>query len=104
MRLKLVQVSFLAMIVMSGRALAATASPDLVPTGYTLAGTDALASRLINTKVFSGTTADAAEIGYVKDLVLDSNGKATAVILGMGVSGGWRKERCRSVFPNPMDA
>jgi len=65
-------------------ALAATATPDLVPSGYTVANDDALASRVLNSKVFSGSAADAPEVGYVKDLVLGTSGKISAVVLGVG--------------------
>ena len=71
-------------LALSGSALAATATPDLVPSGYTIANTDALASRVINAKVYSGPNADAAEIGYVKDLVLGASGQISAVVLGIG--------------------
>ena len=54
------------------------------PSGYTIANTDALASRVINAKVYSGTAADAPEIGYVKDLVLGASGQISAVVLGIG--------------------
>jgi len=84
MKALLLQSSVLALITVGGPTWAATSAPDLVPTGYTLAQTDSLASRLINSKVYSGTAADAPEIGYVKDVVLDASGQATAVILGIG--------------------
>jgi len=84
MKASFLQISVLALIVAAGPTWAATSAPDLVPTGYTLAQTDSLASRLINSKVYSGTAADAPEIGYIKDVVLDASGQATAVILGIG--------------------
>ena len=71
-------------VALSGSVFAATATPDLVPSGYTIANTDALASRVINAKVYSGPNADAAEIGYVKDLVLGASGQISAVVLGIG--------------------
>jgi len=63
---------------------ATTAVPDLVPSGYTTAATDLFATKLMGSKVYSGTAADAAEIGYVKDVILGSDGKITAIILGIG--------------------
>jgi sporulation protein YlmC with PRC-barrel domain len=60
------------------------AAPDLVPSGFKVAKTDALATRLINSKVYSGTAADAPEIGYVKDIVLGASGQVAAVVLGIG--------------------
>ena len=85
MKQKFLSVSVMALtLVLSGSAFAATATPDLVPSGYTIASTDALASRVINAKVYSGPTPDAAEIGYVKDIVLGSSGQISAVILGIG--------------------
>lgn len=85
MKLKLLGVSVVALtIALGGSALSATATPDLVPSGYTLADTDALASRVINSKVYSGTASDAAEIGYVKDVVLGASGQVSAVVLGVG--------------------
>ena len=71
-------------VAMSGSVVAATATPDLVPSGYTIANTDALASRVINAKVYAGPNADAAEVGYVKDLVLGASGQISAVVLGIG--------------------
>lgn len=65
-------------------ASAATATPDMVPSGYTVANTDALATRVLNSKVYSGTAADAPEVGYVKDLVLGASGQISAVVLGIG--------------------
>jgi sporulation protein YlmC with PRC-barrel domain len=67
-----------------GPSLGVAAAPDLVPNGYTVANTDALATRLINSKVYSGTAADAPEIGYVKDIVLGASGQVAAVVLGIG--------------------
>jgi len=85
MKLKFLSVSAMALtLALSGPAFAATATPDLVPSGYTIASTDALASRVINAKVYSGPDADAAEIGYVKDLVLGASGQISAVVLGVG--------------------
>lgn len=85
MNLKFLTVSALALIIaLGGPALAATATPDLVPSGYTIDKSDALASRVINSKIYSGTAADAAEIGYVKDLVLSASGQISAVVLGVG--------------------
>ena len=85
MKQKFLSVSVMALtLVLSGSAFAATATPDLVPSGYTIASTDALASRVINAKVYSGPNPDAAEIGYVKDIVLGSSGQISAVILGIG--------------------
>ena len=85
MNLKFLSVSVIALtIALGGPALSATTTPDLVPSGYTIATNDALASRVINTKVYSGTAADAAEIGYVKDLVLGASGQISAVVLGIG--------------------
>ncbi|MEO9231280.1 MAG: PRC-barrel domain-containing protein [Devosia sp.] len=85
MTLKSLSVSLIALtIAVSGSALAATTTPDLVPSGYTIASTDALASRVINSKVYSGAAADAAEIGYVKDIVLGASGQISAVVLGIG--------------------
>lgn len=64
MKLHFLSVSALAStIALGGSAFAATATPDLVPSGYTISNTDALASRVINSKVYSGTAADAPEIG-----------------------------------------
>lgn len=71
-------------IALTGPAIAATTVPDLVPSGYTIANTDALATRVINSKVYSGTAPDAPEIGYVKDIVLGASGQISAVILGIG--------------------
>jgi len=71
-------------LALTGSAYAATATPDLVPSGYTIAKTDALASRVINAKVYSGAAADAPEVGYVKDLVLGESGQISAVVLGIG--------------------
>lgn len=71
-------------VALIGPVFAATATPDLVPSGYTVAGTDALASRVINAKVYSGPNADAAEVGYVKDIVLGASGQISAVVLGIG--------------------
>ena len=85
MKLKFLSVSAMALtLALSGPAFAATATPDLFPSGYTIASTDALASRVINAKVYSGPDADAAEIGYVKDLVLGASGQISAVVLGVG--------------------
>lgn len=85
MSLKFLSVSAMALtIALGGPALAATATPDLVPSGYTIANSDALASRVINAKVYSGPNADAAEVGYVKDLVLGASGQISAVVLGIG--------------------
>jgi len=85
MKLKFLSVSAMALtLALSGPAFAATETPDLVPSGYTIASTDALASRVINAKVYSGPDADAAEIGYVKDLVLGASGQISAVVLGVG--------------------
>jgi sporulation protein YlmC with PRC-barrel domain len=63
---------------------AANTIPDLVPSGYTAAATDLFATKIVGSKVYTGTAADAAEIGYVKDLILGTDGKITAVILGIG--------------------
>ena len=85
MSLKFLSVSAMALtIALGGPALAATATPDLVPSGYTIANSDALASRVINAKVYAGPNADAAEVGYVKDLVLGASGQISAVVLGIG--------------------
>jgi len=85
MSVKFLSVSAMALtIALGGPALAATATPDLVPSGYTIANSDALASRVINAKVYSGPNADAAEVGYVKDLVLGASGQISAVVLGIG--------------------
>ena len=85
MKLKFLSVSAVALtIALSGSAYAATATPDLVPSGYTIAATDALASRVINAKVYSGPNTDAAEIGYVKDIVLGALGQISAVVIGIG--------------------
>ena len=71
-------------VALIGPVFAAAATPDLVPSGYTVASTDALASRVINAKVYSGPNADAAEVGYVKDIVLGASGQISAVVLGIG--------------------
>jgi sporulation protein YlmC with PRC-barrel domain len=85
MNAKLLAASALALtIALSGSAIGANAVPDLVPSGYTIANTDALATRVLNSKVYSGTAADAPEIGYVKDIVLGSSGQISAVVLGIG--------------------
>jgi len=85
MKLNSLGVSVIALtLAVTGSALADTAGPDLVPSGYTIATNDALASRVINSKVYSGTAADAPEIGYVKDLVLGASGQISAVVLGIG--------------------
>jgi len=55
-----------------------------VPSGYTTAATDLFATKLVGSKVYSGTAADAPEIGYVKDVVLGADGKIGAIILGIG--------------------
>src|SRR3569623_2270196 len=85
MNAKLLTASALALtIALSGSAIGANAVPDLVPSGYTIANTDALATRILNSKVYSGSAADAPEIGYVKDIVLGSSGQISAVVLGSG--------------------
>jgi len=85
MNAKLLTASALALtIALSGSAIGANAVPDLVPSGYTIANTDALATRILNSKVYSGSAADAPEIGYVKDIVLGSSGQISAVVLGIG--------------------
>jgi sporulation protein YlmC with PRC-barrel domain len=52
--------------------------------GYTPAGDDNLASRIIGTQVYTGTGDDAEVIGDVNDLVLDSDGSIAAVVVGVG--------------------
>src|SRR3569623_1230260 len=85
MNAKVLTASVLALtIALSGSAIGANAVPDLVPSGYTIANTDVLATRVLNSKVYSGTAAAAPEIGYVKDIVLGSSGQNSAVVLGIG--------------------
>jgi len=85
MSVKFLSVSAMALAIdLGGPDPAATATPDLVPSGYTIANSDALASRVINAKVYAGPNADAAEVGYVKDLVLGASGQISAVVLGIG--------------------
>src|SRR3569623_3841416 len=85
MNAKVLTASVLALtIALSGSAIGANAVPDLVPSGYTIANTDVLATRVLNSKVYSGTAADAPEIGYVKDIVLGASGQISAVVLGVG--------------------
>jgi len=52
--------------------------------GYTPADNDSLASRVMGTKVYTGTGDDAEVIGDINDLVLDSDGTIAAVIVGVG--------------------
>lgn len=84
MKLKSLSVSLVALTIAIGGPAWAATTPDLVPSGYTVAKTDALATRVINSKVYSGPAADAPEIGYVKDLVLGASGQISAVVLGIG--------------------
>lgn len=53
-------------------------------TGYTVADTDNLGSRLMGQKVYSSTGDDAEEIGTISDLVFSKDGQITAVVIGVG--------------------
>jgi len=73
--------------------------PDLVPSGYTTAATDLFATKVIGSKVYAGSAADAAEIGYVKDIILGADGKITAVILGIGGFLGAGEKNVAVAYP-----
>jgi len=62
-------------------ASATTAAPGVA---YTVASTDAIASKIIGAKVYDNTGQNAQEIGTIKDLVLDQAGKITAAVIGVG--------------------
>jgi sporulation protein YlmC with PRC-barrel domain len=66
-------------------AMSTSASAMGMPTnGYMMMPTDALSSKLIGMQVFNGTAKDAAQIGTIKDLVIDHAGKVMAAVIGVG--------------------
>lgn len=74
--------------VLTGGAYAAStttaATVAVSATGYTMLQTDALASKVIGSKVYSSTAGDAPEIGTVKDLILNADGHVPAAVLAVG--------------------
>lgn len=55
-----------------------------VSSGYVVADTDNLGSRLIGQPVYSSAGEEAEEIGNISDIVFSADGQITAVIIGVG--------------------
>lgn len=58
--------------------------PFDIVTGYTQIESDKFATRIIGQPVYDGTAADANKLGDISDIVIDENGTAQAVIIGVG--------------------
>lgn len=52
--------------------------------GYVVADTDNLGTRLIGQPVYSSAGEDAEEIGTISDIVFSADGQITAVVIGVG--------------------
>ncbi|MCW5721429.1 MAG: PRC-barrel domain-containing protein [Devosia sp.] len=52
--------------------------------GYVVADTDNLGTRLIGQPVYSSAGEDAEEIGTINDIVFSADGQITAVVIGVG--------------------
>jgi hypothetical protein len=55
-----------------------------ISTGYVVADTDNLGTRLIGQPVYSSAGDDAEEIGKINDLVFSADGQIEAVVIGVG--------------------
>lgn len=78
----------IATLVATGTAMAQTPAPtaptEAAPQPQVKHAEGYLASNLIGETVYNGTGPDAANIGQVKDLVLDAEGNIQAIVVGVG--------------------